>query len=243
MKRFIAIILILAFSVLSLCACGTPKPSPVEDFTYQLKDGKAYITGYIGTDLNIVIPSEIEGRPVTAIAYNEEEEKGAFEGYDMTSIIIPEGVELIEEHAFEDCIMLENISLPDSFKCFYRGTYSVSVSSAYDGLYYTKWYQNQPDGLIYNNNILLGIKGNNDLVTGDINIKKGTVCIAGEAFEDADNITNVTIPDSVKYIGNRAFYDCDLLNKIEVPNGTTVCEGFTNKAYVGNVSLEPMPEI
>lgn len=227
MKRFIALLIssILMLSVcLTLCSCGQTA-SPVEDFVYEFENGETIITGYIGTDLEIVIPSEIEGRPVTQIGYNFDEEMGAFEEYDMTSIIIPEGVEYINDYVLDGCSMLENISLPDSFKGFYHGTdpYNGSTDSALGALDDTKWFNNQPDGLLYIDNVFLGIKGEN-FNSSTVEIKKGTTSIISEAFYGQDNITEVIIPNSVKYIGGNAFHDCDLLKEITVPNGVVIEE-------------------
>lgn len=222
MKKFFCVVLSLIL-VISLCACGSPKSSPVEDFEYEFEEGEAIITGYIGTDLEIVIPSEIEGRPVTEIRYNSDKEKGAFKEYDMTSIIIPEGVEYINDYAFDGCSMLENISLPDSFKGFYHGTdpYRGSTDSAIWALRDTKWLNNQPDGPLYIDNVFLGIKGEN-FNSSTVELKKGTISIVSQAFYDQENITEVIIPNSVKYIGGYAFEDCDLLKEITVPDGVVV---------------------
>ncbi len=110
MKKIITIILsILLILTLcfSLCACGQ-SASPIEDFEYEFTDGTVTITSYIGADLEIVIPDKIEERPVTVIG------EKAFQEYDMTSIIIPNTLTLIEERAFDDCKQLEKIDIPDS---------------------------------------------------------------------------------------------------------------------------------
>ena len=57
----------------------------------------------------VVIPDEIEGLPVTSIGYN------AFDGcYDLTSIIIPEGVTSIGFGAFSFCESLTSITIGGS---------------------------------------------------------------------------------------------------------------------------------
>lgn len=243
MKKFLCLFAGLLCTA-SFCSCSTPKSSPIEDFLYEFENGETIITGYVGTDLEIVIPSEIEGRPVTQIGYNFDEEKGAFEEYDMTSITIPEGVEYINDIAFEDCTMLENISLPKSFKGFYHGTdpYNGSADPALESLEYTKWFNNQPDGIIYIDDILLGIKGDT-FNYPTVEIKNGTTTILSKAFQDNDNITEVIIPDSVKYIGERAFYDCSLLGDITVPDGVVIGEdAFDTIVIHGNYVTETTEE-
>lgn len=195
MKKILLSILTLAI-LLSLCACGKPASSPVEDFEYELKDGKAIITAYKGTDLEIVIPDTIEERPVTTI------DDHAFAGYDMTSVIIPEGVTSIGIKAFYNCECLENISLPKTIKTIYGDTFSC-----------TKWRDNQEDGALYLDSILLGYKNS---FSGELNIKDGTTYIANSAFKGSD-VTSVTIPNSVVTIGGCAFLDCKNLTSVTIP--------------------------
>lgn len=108
MKKIIAFLLTVITICLCFVGCGKSAFSPVEDFNYEFKDGEVTITGYTGTDLEIVIPNIIEERSVTVIG------EKAFQEYDMTSVIIPNTITLIEDSAFEDCKQLEKIDIPDS---------------------------------------------------------------------------------------------------------------------------------
>ena len=67
--------------------------------------GGSYLVG------EIVIPSTYEGHPVTAIKDNAFKSCG-----DITSVVIPEGVESIGNNAFDHCDSLANITLPSSLK-------------------------------------------------------------------------------------------------------------------------------
>lgn len=78
---------------------------PASDFEYVFADGDVVITGYLGTSRKIHVPSRIEGRPVTQIG------ERAFQGYDMTSIILPDSVTIIHDRAFYECATLESISM------------------------------------------------------------------------------------------------------------------------------------
>lgn len=105
-KKWIPALLVLTF-VLLLTACGK-KETPAENFRYKRENGEITITGYTGADRDIVIPKEIDGRPVTKIG------EQAFEDYDLTSVSFPETVTHIEMYAFRDCECLERVELPDS---------------------------------------------------------------------------------------------------------------------------------
>ena len=47
------------------------------------------------------------------------------------------------------------------------------------------------------------------------------VCIDDYAFYDCDGLTSVTIPNSVTSIDDHAFYDCDGLTSVTIPNSVT----------------------
>lgn len=72
------------------------------DFEYILVDGNALITQYLGSETTIEAPSIIEGYHVTEIG------KTAFAYCDnITSVILPEGLEVIGNYAFSYCTNLK----------------------------------------------------------------------------------------------------------------------------------------
>ena len=202
--------------------------NPVSDFNYayNAEYGGVEITRYKGTNaLRVRVPSEIEGQPVTSIRGTTLGRNGwilgafhkasvmevylpnsivnigdeAFEGSDITSIVIPDSVITIGRSAFQDCVGLESVTI---------GTGVTSISGgAFSG---TALFDNAPDGLFYVDNWLIGYKGENP--TGDIVIREGTRVIANDAFFSCQEITSVTIPDSVKSIGEYAFDVIDNLS-------------------------------
>ena len=94
---------------------GTPV-SPESDFQYIVNSDNNTVTctKYIGKGGEVVIPAELGGKPVGAIG-NIFEETGAFEDCtDVTSVIIPEGVTVIEDNAFRNCVGLTSVAIPSS---------------------------------------------------------------------------------------------------------------------------------
>lgn len=80
------------------------------DYKYNvLDDGTVSVSGYVGSDSSLQIPSIIDGKKVTKIG------KNAFSFCNIVKdVTIPDGVTSIDDHAFVWCKNLANIALPDS---------------------------------------------------------------------------------------------------------------------------------
>ena len=118
--------------------------------------------------------------------------------------VIPDGVEAIEYNAFSCCTGLTSITIPDSVTsidadAFYccGGLNQITVSKnnkVYDS-------RNNCNAIIETATNTL-YKGCNNTV-----IPYGVEAISDGAFEFCTGLTNITIPDSVKFIGQNAFLD------------------------------------
>ena len=120
----------------------------------------------------------------------------------LTSIVMPDKVTNIENRAFYNCSSLINITMPTNLEFIGEGSF--------DG---TAWYNNFSDGLIYIENILYKYKGKDNMPKDSaINIKEGTKMISGGAFFQCYYMQSITIPNTVKNIGESAFMFCQLSN-------------------------------
>ena len=127
----------------------------------------------------------------------------------LSSVEIPYGVTSIEWYAFAYCSNLETITIPNSVKQI-DGT-------AFEG---TPWYDYQPDGLLYINDVAYRYKGTMPENTS-LTLREGTVSISSNAFTNCTNLVSVNIPNSVVSIGSVAFYNCSSLTSITIPNSVT----------------------
>lgn len=93
----------------------------------------------------------------------------------LTSVNIPKGVTVISPHLCSECAALRDISIPDTVVDIGTGAFSD-----------TRWFYEQPEGLVYLCNHLYAHKG--EQRDTDFFIKEGTLSVGADAF------TTSTIP-------------------------------------------------
>ena len=175
---------------------------------------------------------------------------------EITSVSIPNSVTCINSWAFYGCSKITSISIPNSVTSIYQGAFnncsgltSITIPNSVTsiGEYTfsgTKWYDNQPDGLVYAGKVLYKYKGTMPSNT-KIEIKEGTTGIADYAFQSCKGLTSITIPNSVMIIGSSAFSGCSGLTSINIPNSVTEisseafswCSGLTSITIPNSVTI------
>ena len=91
--------------------------------------------------------------------------------------------------------------------------------------------ENWQDDVLYIGNYLIKCK---ETKTGEYKIKDGTKAIADEAFWRCENLAGVTIPNSVTTIGDASFAQCNSLTSIVIPDSVTdICR----QAFLGCKNL------
>ena len=170
----------------------TPQES---DFTYTENDTGVTITGYTGSTGNIIIPSELGGKPVTAIG-----EKAFFQNKTITSVKIPEGVTSIGNSAFAQTNLTE-VEIPKSVKNIERYAFNCC---------YNLEEVTIPGGVQRTGNYAFAYCTRLKQVI----ISDGVEIIGTSAFYGCSSLTEVTIPKSVTSIEYEAFTDCDALKTV-----------------------------
>ena len=223
----------------------------IGDLKYDLygDDRQAQVVGLVNyTDSLIIIPpSVIYGEQlysVTSIG------RSAFHHDNITTVEMPNSILYIKEYAFDGCNNLAFVEIPNSvieigeFAFGGCALESISIPSSVQWIYGntfngTRWYYNQPDGVLYLDEWCLGYKGN---PTGSLTIREGTRKIAVSAFSNCTGFTgSLTIPNSVSRIGNRAFSGCSgfsgslfVGSSLIGPYAFSGCSGFTGNLTIGN---------
>ena len=159
----------------------------------------------------------------------------AFAGYAGTSITIPNGVTSIGVRAFHNCTSLTSITIPDSVTSISNSAFEDCTGLT--SIHYTgdmvSWCGITGLDDIMSSGRMLYINGSK--VEGEVIIPDETVMIPSYAFAYQTGITSVTIPDSVTSIGGAAFYGCDSLAAVTIPNSSVTSIG--SSAFSGCTSL------
>ena len=158
-------------------------------FVYSLSHGQATILEYTGEDVNVVIPDELGGRPVVAVA-----EKAFYKNGEISSITIESDADnfTIGAQAFSDMDSLVSVVLPDGLKTIpsraFSGCDSLTEVTMGNGVESIEEYAFSECPTLAN-----------------IYISKTS---GGKGSGDSDYNTsyNMTMPSSLKTIGNFAFY-------------------------------------
>ena len=181
-------------------------------------------------------PKEPEKTPSEGLFYrlNADGESYSVEGIGEctdTDIVIPstyEGkpVTSIDDYAFDRCNSLTSITIPDSVTRIGDSAfiaYSSLISITVDSE--NPVYHSAGNCLIETETKTLIMGCNNSMIPTDGSVTS----IGSSAFFGCDALTSITIPDSVTRIGNWAFLGCSALTSVTIPDSVT---------YIGDRAFE-----
>ncbi len=208
-----------------------------DDYEYNvINGGNVSIMNYIGKSSEIVIPSEINGRPVIKI------EMASFSGNrNIKKIVIPDSIKTIGQNAFSSCTALKEIVIPDSVKQIGVSAFSdctsleravISNGIATVGAFmfrncYSLTDVVIPDGITrIDTGAFRHCKKLKSVIIPD-SVRE----ICSEAFEYCLSLENVVIPDSVIKIGDNAFSDCPALSNLKLPDNL-FCLNYRKNEFV-----------
>ncbi len=191
------------------------------DFTYEINENnEVTITGYTGTDTDIVIPETIERCKVVAI-----DEYAFSYCSSITSVEIPDSVTSIGLRAFWNCSSLKSIEIPDSITSIggsaFNGCSSLTTIEI-------------PDSVVSIGDSTF--QGCSSLTA--IEIPDLVTSIGYYMFTDCSSLTSIEMPNSVTSIGGAAFEGCSSLISIKIPDSVTTLNYNTFKECSSLISVE-----
>lgn len=183
--------------------------------------------------------------------------------YQMTTAIVPPTVTFsdktytvteIGDEAFEDCVYLTSITIPNTVTRigdyafnWCRALSSVvipeSVTSVGD---YAFGYCSALESAIIGN----GVKSIGDYaflycpVLKSITIGNNVQSIGNAAFSHCSALTSIVLPEGVTSVGNKAFYRCESLNHLSIPSSVVYdssTNGFTSICHCLNLKTLIVP--
>jgi len=161
----------------------------------------------------------------------------AFRESGIQSITIPSSVTKIKDLAFYHCPYLRDVNISYGVseigvEAFGQCTKlnSINVSS------YNQYYSSDSNGILYDANKKTIILCPPNL-SGTIVISADVEVIGDSAFYECNKITSIILPDSVNKIGNFAFFSCTALESITCPTNLKTIEKY---AFANNWTLKKL---
>lgn len=172
------------------------------------------ITGYVGTDTVVVIPSKINGITVETIGHT------AFRYSSVTSVTIPDSVTSINDSAFAYCSSLTNISIPNSVTAI--GSFAFEGCTKLESITLPSSLLTISEFLFYDCSQLT-----------TIHIPDSVSSIRQYAFYNCGKLETIRIPVSVTSIGSYAFDDCPSSMTVTYSGSKKQWDAITKGSYNG----------
>ncbi len=179
------------------------------DYTveYEVRDGKAYVTGISGEGNHATISADYEDCDVIGI------DASAFEGSDILSVLCWADIEIIGDSAFKDCTELLEFSVPNETK--------VIGNHAFENC------KNLKDLIIWGDPDIGDSAFKNCTSITEISFGSDTKCICDHAFDGCSSLESVIVWNNDTKIGKDAFANCPKLEDKPKESGESVqLEGY-----------------
>ena len=256
--------LVMLLSLTSVFCFKSASAATDGEWQYEIENGSATITGFIGTSKTISVPSKVNGervKKVTALNTNnsktsitsvsfasgiEEIGVGVCKGYlSLERVSLPDTLVTIGSDAFYGCTSLTGITIPNTVTSIGANAFngctalisadlSCKATVIPDGLFYGCKSLNTVSLPSYITDI--GIASFRDCRSMlSISLPDTVKTIGKEAFYGCSDIASISLSTELKTIGENAFKDCSKIKEIFIPNKVKT---ISDEAFSGCTSLE-----
>lgn len=167
------------------------------EFSYhELEDGTLAIDGYKGTDTTVYFPSQINGKKVSTIQSNPDENGyySSVSGLDnVKEVIISDGIEVVGNSAFQSTSI--RYILGKGIRRIEDNAFRYS-SGDFDSIYLPNCEYVGAEAFEYGNKLVQSLT-----------LKGDSIIIGNSAFYNVNVLGDITIDGKNVTIGERAFYD------------------------------------
>ena len=205
--------LLAAMVLLSMCMLvpAAAAAETADGLVYEETGEGITITGYTGAGGEVVIPAEIDNKPVTKIADMAFMASSVPAATNITKITIPDSVTTIGAGVFFGCNRLqevlfpENVSIPSAASLFRDCTSLQTITIP-------KTLTEISNFMFYNCSSLINVNfpSDNQIET-----------IGRTAFQNCVLLSEVILPEKLRSIGTRAFDGCASLTDITIYDKVT----------------------
>lgn len=212
-KNSAVLICVIAFILAFISGCGISGSASTKEGTegleYEASDGSYIVTGYSGSEVDIVIPDTYNETPVTGI-YKE-----AFYGSDIQSVVFGENISSIRTDAFRDASLLKSITFNKSQVDLESGAFfncsnleSITFNS----------------GSSFENIGSFTFSCCSSLTS--VELPEGVIYIRDFAFDRCSSLNSIELPESITTIGEGAFNGCTSLEQLTIPASVSRVEPY-----------------
>ena len=184
---------------------------------FALVAGAAVETGSCGDNLTYALDTETGVLTISGTGSMSGYQTMPWEADSVHTLVLEEGVTSICAAAFRDCVNLTSVTLPSSLSYigFYAfdGCTGLTAVNIADLNHWASFSFAEADAnpLTYAHHLYL----NGEIVT-DLALSDGLYSIGANVFSGGTDFVSLTIPKSVKYINNGAFFGCTNLSEIQI---------------------------
>ena len=238
LRHLLPLALLLVTLLLAVCVSAADS----DYLTAETDDGTLTITGYAGSDTDLVIPAEINGKKVTTIGY------GAFDYWlhkdqdasiykNIQTITVSEGITTFELYAFSCLPGLTRIEIP-------KTAVSIETSQFLSDCFKLREILVDPDNPAYRtiDNVLF-TAGCDTLITYPLGktdtsyvIPEGVEILTSGAFNCNRVLSSLTLPESLTTIYNMALGNMNLTSLTIPANVSKISSG----AFLGSKALSEL---